>query len=127
MIAVLKHLHITCVALSYLLFFLRGTWALRGSSLLGRRWVRIAPHAVDTALLASAIALAWQMGLSPLAHPWLMAKIIALCLYIGLGFIAISLGRTWRVRLAAWLLAQGVFFYIVAVAFAKAVMPWTAI
>lgn len=124
MTAMLKHLHITCVALSYLLFLLRGIWVLRHSPMMERRWVKIAPHAVDTALLASAITLAWQLGLSPLAQPWLMAKIIALCFYIGLGFIAIRFGRSQRVRLGAWLLGQGVFFYIVAVALTKDVLPW---
>ena len=124
MTAMLKHLHITCVALSYLLFLLRGIWVLRHSPMMERRWVKIAPHAVDTALLASAITLAWQLGLSPLAQPWLMAKIIALCFYIGLGFIAIRFGHSQRVRLGAWLLGQGVFFYIVAVALTKDVLPW---
>ncbi len=124
MTAALKHLHMTCVALSYLLFCARGIWVLRGSPMMQRRWVKVVPHAVDTMLLASAIALAWRLGLSPLAHPWLMAKIIALLFYIGLGFVAIRFGRTQRVRLAAWLLGQGVFFYIVAVAITKDVLPW---
>ncbi len=125
--AALKHLHVTCVALSYLLFLLRGVWMLRDSPLLRRRWAKIAPHAVDTLLLASAITLAWRLGLSPLAHPWLMAKIIALVLYIGLGFVALRFGRTRTVRLTAWLLGQGAFFYIVAVALTKDVMPWHAL
>lgn len=119
-----KHLHVSCVALSFILFFLRGIWVLRASPIMRQRWVKIAPHAVDTLLLASAAALAWQLGLSPLVHPWLMAKIIALLFYIGVGFVAIRFGRTQRVRLAAWLLGQGVFFYIVAVALTKEVMPW---
>ncbi len=120
----LKHLHVTCVALSYALFFLRGIWVLRGSPILRQRWVKIAPHAVDTLLLASAITLAWRLGLSPLAQPWLMAKIIALFGYIGLGFVALRFARTPRAHLGAWLLGQGVFFYIVAVALTKDVMPW---
>ncbi|HKB59331.1 MAG TPA: SirB2 family protein [Gallionellaceae bacterium] len=123
MTALLKHLHITCVALSYTLFFLRGVWMLRASPLMQQRWVKIAPHTVDTLLLASAIALAWHLGISPLSHPWLMAKIIALLLYIGLGFIAMRFGRTRRTRLAAWLLGQGVFSYIVAVAITMEVVP----
>lgn len=123
----LKHLHVACVALSYLLFFLRGLWVLRASPMMRKRWVKVAPHAVDTLLLASAIALAWQLGISPLTHPWLMAKIIALLFYIGLGFVAIRVGRTRHVRIAAWVLGQGVFFYIVAVALTKDVLPWRMI
>jgi uncharacterized membrane protein SirB2 len=127
MIPALRHLHITCVVLSYILFFLRGIWMLRASPLMRRRWVKVAPHVVDTLLLASAITLAWRLDLSPLAHPWLMAKIVALLIYIGLGFVAMRFGRTQRLRLAAWLLGQGVFFYIVAVALTKNVTPWMAL
>ncbi len=120
----LKHLHITCVALSYSLFFLRGIWMLHDSSLLQQRWVKIAPHMVDTLLLASAIALAWQLGISPLAAPWLGAKIVALLFYIVIGAYALKRGRTKRIRLIAWLAAQMVFFYIVSVAVTHDPAPW---
>lgn len=120
----LKHLHITCVALSYSLFFLRGIWMLHDSSLLQQRWVKIAPHMVDTLLLASAIALAWQLGISPLAAPWLGAKIVALLFYIVIGAYALKRGRTKRIRLTAWLAAQMVFFYIVSVAVTHDPAPW---
>ncbi len=125
MIAMLKHIHMTTVALSYVLFFLRGIWSLRASYIMQNRWVKIVPHAVDTVLLGSAIALAWEMGISPLAAPWLLAKIVALLVYVGLGFVAIDFARRYYVRLFFWLAAQAVFFYIVAVAFTKNVMPWT--
>jgi uncharacterized membrane protein SirB2 len=121
---VLKSIHITCVVLSYALFLLRGIWMLRDSPAMHRRWVRIAPHAVDSLLLASAIALAWQLGISPFAAPWLAAKIIALLLYIVVGAIALKHGKTRHIRLAAWLGAQVVFFYIVGVAVTRDPMPW---
>jgi uncharacterized membrane protein SirB2 len=120
----LKHIHITFVALSFALFFLRGVWMLRDSSLLQQRWVRIAPHMVDSVLLASAIALAWQLGYSPLTHSWLAAKIVALLLYIVIGSIALKRGKTKRIRLVAWLTALSVFFYIVSVAVTHSPAPW---
>lgn len=123
----LKHLHVTCVALSYALFFLRGVWMLRGTLAQQGRWVRIVPHMVDTVLLGSAIALAVQLGISPVSAPWLMAKIIALLLYIALGAVALRRGRTQRIRLAAWLSAQAVFFYIVSVAVTHDPAPWNAL
>lgn len=123
----MKHIHITAVVLSYALFFLRGVWSLRASHIMRQRWVRIVPHVVDTVLLGSAITLAWQMNLSPLHAPWLLAKIIALVAYIGLGFVALDFARTYRNRLLFWLLAQGVFFYIMAVAITKDVAPWRAL
>jgi uncharacterized membrane protein SirB2 len=120
----LKSIHITCVALSYSLFFLRGVWMLRDSSLLRQHWVKTVPHLVDTVLLASAIALAWQLGVSPLEHTWLASKIVALLLYIGIGSVALKRGKTKRLRLFAWLTAQVVFFYIVSVAVTNDPLPW---
>jgi uncharacterized membrane protein SirB2 len=122
--ALIKSIHIGCVALSYSLFFLRGVWMLHDSPVLQQRWVRIAPHTVDSVLLASAIALAWQLGISPLTHPWLAAKIVALLLYIGIGTFALKRGKTKRIRLVAWLIAQLVFFYIVSVAVTHSPAPW---
>ena len=100
---------------------------LRGSSILQQQWVKIAPHVIDTLLLASAITLAIQLKISPLSAPWLMSKIIALLLYISLGTIAIKRGKTRTVRLSAWLAAQGVFFYIVSVALTHNPQPWQAL
>ncbi len=112
----LKLVHISCVVLSFSLFFLRGIWLLRGSPLLRQRWVKIAPHSVDTVLLLSAIILAWQLGYTPFNSPWLAAKILALLLYIGLGMVAFRFAKTNPMRLVAWLAAQLTFFYIVAAA-----------
>lgn len=92
--------------------------------MLQQRWMKIVPHVVDTALLASAITLAWQLNISPLDAPWLAAKIIALLLYIIVGSIALKRGKTKHVRLIAWLIAQGIFFYIVSVAVTHTPSPW---
>ena len=119
---VLKQLHIACVVLSYAGFFVRGVWMMRGSPLLAARWVRIAPHVNDTVLLASAIALAAMSGQYPLERGWLTAKVIALALYVVLGTVALRPGRTRSVRIAAWIAAQCVFLYIVAVAVTRS--PW---
>lgn len=100
---------------------------LRSSPMLQERWVKIAPHAVDTMLLASAITLAIQLGISPFSAPWLMTKIIALLLYISLGTIAIKRGKTRTIRLSAWIAAQGIFFYIVTVALTHNPQPWQAL
>jgi len=113
---VLKLIHISAVALSCTLFFLRGVWMLSESSVSHRRWTKIVPHTIDTVLLASAIALAWQMGYTPFNSPWLEAKIFALLLYIGLGMLAFRFARSRRARLLAWLSAQAVLLYIVAAA-----------
>jgi uncharacterized membrane protein SirB2 len=112
----LKIIHVSSVVASFTLFFLRGIWLLRGSPVMRQRWVKIAPHSIDTVLLVSAIALAWQLGVTPFNSPWLTAKIVALLVYIGLGMLAFRFARTTAQRLTAWLGAQLVFGYIVAAA-----------
>lgn len=114
--SLLKIIHLGAVVVSFALFFLRGVWLLRGSPVMQQRWVKVAPHSVDTVLLASAIALAWQLGVTPFNSPWLTAKIVALLVYIGLGMLAFRFARTTAQRLTAWLGALLVFGYIVAAA-----------
>jgi uncharacterized membrane protein SirB2 len=115
----LKHFHMGCAALSGSLFLLRGAWMLRASAMLQQRWVRIAPHVVDTLLLASAIGLAVWSHQYPGRQPWLTAKIAALLGYIVLGTIALKRGRTGGQRLAAFAGALALFAYIVTVAITK--------
>ncbi|TAN84195.1 MAG: regulator SirB [Gallionella sp.] len=112
----LKAIHVTCAASSFVLFFLRGIWSLNGSPIMRQRWVKLVPHIVDTLLLASAIALAFTIRQYPFVDAWLTAKVAGLLLYIGLGLIALRYGRSKTVRLSAWLAAQAVFVYIVLVA-----------
>ena len=119
---VLKSIHQSMAALSFAGFFARGVGMLRDAEWLQARFVRTAPHVVDTVLLASAIALVWTIGLSPFQTPWLMAKIAGLLVYIGLGLVALRLGETKTLRVAAWLAAMVVFAYVVSVAVSKD--PW---
>lgn len=115
----LKYVHVSCVVLSYSLFFVRGVWMMHDSAWLARRWVRIVPHVIDTVLLASAIAMAVVIQQYPFVAPWLTAKVIGLVVYIGLGMVALKQGRTKRMRIVAWIAAQVVFLYIIAVAILK--------
>ena len=114
--AVLKQIHVACVAISYAGFFVRGVWMIRDSAMLERRWVKMAPHVNDTLLLATAIALAWMLGQYPFVHAWLTAKVVALIGYVLLGTVALKPGRPKGARIVAWAAAQIVFLYIVMVA-----------
>ena len=97
--AAIKLVHAGAAALSIGLFALRGAWMLRSPQRLQRRWVRIAPHVIDTVLLASALWLAWQLGADG-TRGWLWAKVIALCAYIALGTVALKRAHA-RVRIVA--------------------------
>lgn len=121
----LKHIHVTCAAISFALFFLRGIWSLNDSPIMKQRWVKIVPHFVDTALLASAFGLAYTIQQYPLIDAWLTAKFFALLLFITLGSVALKHGKTKAIRLSAWLGAQVVFFYIVLVALNHDPVPFS--
>ena len=111
-----KSLHVGCVILSLGGFAARGALMLAASPLLERRFVRVAPHVVDTVLLASALWLCGLIGQYPFLQPWLTAKVLGLLAYIVLGTIALRRGRTRGIRLAAFAAAAASAFYIVSVA-----------
>ncbi|MBC3916620.1 SirB2 family protein [Undibacterium sp. CY18W] len=119
----IKHLHMTCAALSGSLFLLRGIWMLRSSAMLTRRWVKVLPHVIDTVLLASALTMVFWSGQYPFRQDWLTAKLLALILYIVLGSIALKRGKTPAIRAVALLAALLVFAYILSVALTRQPIP----
>lgn len=114
-----KDIHVSCVIVTFLLFFVRGLWMIVDSDLLQRKWAKWVPPVIDTALLTSAIVLAVTIHQYPFVHAWLTAKVVALLFYIALGMLALTYGKTKNKRISAWLAAQLCFFYIVAVAITK--------
>ncbi len=124
--ALLRSLHVATVLATLLLFLLRGFWMMTASPRLQDRWIRVVPHANDTLLLFAAVAMLAVGGLNPLEQPWLLAKIVGLLAYIGLGTLALKRGRTRAIRVKALIAALGVFGYIVAVALTKQVVPGLA-
>ena len=115
----LKLIHVSCVVLSFSGFVFRGILAIRGSSLLNLRLLKILPHAIDSLLLLSALALVYSTQLSVINTPWLIAKLIALPCYIGLGVVALRPATSEKMRYLAWTAALIVFLYIVSVAISK--------
>lgn len=119
----LKLLHQACALLSVSGFALRGGLMLADSALLRQRWMRTWPHLIDTLLLVSGLWMAVNLQLHPGNSPWLAAKLVALLVYIGLGFVALRLGRTRRVRTLAFAGALACFAYIGLVAATRSVIP----
>lgn len=115
----LKLIHQGAVALSITGFFARGLGALAGAAWTQGRAAKRLPHVVDTVLLASAVALAWQLRLNPLAAPWLAAKIGGLLLYIALGMAALKPRLPRPLRAACWAGALVTVVWIVTVAITK--------
>lgn len=118
----LKHLHMLCALISITGFTLRGIWMLVDSELLNKKFVKIAPHIVDTILLVTAFLLAWQLGQYPFTATWLTAKFLGLLAYIALGMIALKKGKTKAVRATAFILALVTFVYILGVARTKSAL-----
>jgi len=114
-----KHVHVSCVVLSLAGFVTRGALMLVNSSMLQARFVRIAPHVVDTVLLASAIWLTLMIGQYPFVQGWLTAKVAGLVVYIALGSIALKPGRLRTTRIAAFAGALCAAAYVVSVALTK--------
>jgi uncharacterized membrane protein SirB2 len=115
----IKYLHVACVILSLSGFAARGALMLAESPYLNVRWVRVAPHLVDTVLLASAAWLAWALQQYPFVHGWLTAKVVGLLAYIGFAMVALRRGRTKRIRTAFLLLAVASAAYVVWVALTR--------
>ncbi len=120
----LKLIHIALAVISISGFAVRGWWMLFAPANLERRWVKVAPHIVDTLFLASGIALLLTLGLPLLQTGWLQAKLVALVAYVVLGSIALRRGRTHQVRIIALVLALAAFVYIVGAALSKSAASW---
>jgi len=119
-----KSIHVGCALLSISLFFIRGLWMMTDSPWRQRPTVKVLPHIVDTTLLVSAILLVVQTDQYPLEQSWLLAKISALLVYIGLGLVALRFGPSKPIRIGAWLAAMVTFLYIYSVAITRNPMPF---
>ena len=115
----MKNVHVACVVTTIVLFLVRGAWMIQGTLRDKGRWVRVAPHVIDTVLLASAIAMVILLGHYPGTAGWLTAKVIGLVVYILLGTIALKRGKTLPVRITAFAGALATFAYVVSVALTR--------
>ena len=118
MYQILKHAHLTFVALSLLSFGVRGIDLFVHASVLENRWVKPLAHVISALLLVSGFVLAAQLSMSPGNQPWLMAKLVGLVVYVGLGIAAFRVPNP-NARRLFWVGALVVFAYIVSVAFSK--------
>ena len=108
-----------CAVISIVGFVVRGALRIANAGVLQRKWIRIAPHVIDTVLLLSAIGLMVSIQQYPFVNGWLTAKFIGLLVYIFLGVVTMRIAKTQPVRVLAYLLAIATFGYIAAVAMAK--------
>lgn len=120
----LRQIHTLAAVISIAGFVLRGYWMLVDSCWLKHRITRIAPHIVDTILLSGAVGMLLMLSLNPFSQSWLLAKIVALVLYILLGTVALRRGPTLQVRVLAFVTALLTYGYVVGVAISKSPASW---
>jgi uncharacterized membrane protein SirB2 len=116
-------LHKLAVLISIIGFFGRGIGHIFEQNWVTKKPVKILPHIVDTLLIVSAFAIVFITGFS-FSDPWILAKIIGLVLYVGLGLMAFRFAKTRGMKALYWLLALVVLFYLVAVAMHKQAWPF---
>jgi len=113
----LKHLHLSLIAISFLLFLIRGFWLLSNSPRLQQKLIKILPHPVNLLLILSGFGVAYSLNL-PVSTPWILAKLVALLVYVALGILAFK--QTTRAKQILFFSAALLtFVYIVSVAVTK--------
>jgi uncharacterized membrane protein SirB2 len=113
----IKLLHLLCVISSLISFVGRVVLTEMQSLVLKKKTLKVVPHVIDTLLLMTGIALVIQGHWFSGEHTWLVAKLLALLAYIGLGILAMRIrGHT---RWFAFVGAMMCFIYMGIVAVSK--------
>ena len=121
---ILKLTHIACVVISGSLFIYRyAKLRMRPDQPLAKA-LKVLPHINDTVLLASAIGMLSLIGLNPFTTPWLLAKILALLVYITLGAICMRSLPGSKHQTISFVAAISVFTYSLLVGLSKQVFPF---
>ncbi|AXR06122.1 SirB2 family protein [Salinimonas sediminis] len=108
-----KHIHLTAVALSALLFIFRFILLQADAGMRHQKWLKVVPHVIDTVLLASALWLCTLLSQWPFINDWLTFKFTGLILYILMGLFALKWGRSAPMR---WIGFVGALTWLVLIA-----------
>lgn len=114
-----KHLHLTMVAITILLFLIRAVMLLAWPKGLQKKLFKILPHVVDTLLILSAVGLLVAMQMNPLHVGWVLAKIVGLLLYIAFAVYAFKKANSLGEKILGLALAGTALIYIAKVALAR--------
>ena len=125
--ALVKALHITAVTLTGLVFLVRGLLVQAGRTTIAfAAPLRYASYAIDTLLLASALALVAMLPPAVFANHWLHVKVALVLAYIVLGSFALKRARTRRGRAVFFIAAIAAYATIVGIAIAHHPLGWIA-
>jgi uncharacterized membrane protein SirB2 len=102
-----KHTHMMLVAMSVIFFIVRFVLHLRQSRIMEIKFVKVAPHVIDTFLLLSGFTLCFMIKQYPFVDPWMTEKIICVAAYIALGIMALKSNRNKLFKFFAFIGAIG--------------------
>jgi uncharacterized membrane protein SirB2 len=94
-----KHLHLTFMLLSVLLFLTRFVLTLNASPILQKKALKIAPHIIDTLWIITAIGLCLMVQQYPFVNPWVTEKLLAFVMYFFMVIFTLKLAKTHLMRL----------------------------
>ncbi|MGZ4969190.1 MAG: SirB2 family protein [Methylobacter sp.] len=113
----IKSFHMIFILLSISSFVGRVYLAEKRPEMLEQKWIKIGPHIINSLLLLTGFILVFQGSWLSGEYGWIVAKLIALLGYVGLGIVAIKSQGDMRWKAFAGAIAC--FIYIVAVAVSK--------
>jgi uncharacterized membrane protein SirB2 len=102
-----KHTHLMFIAMSVIFFIVRFVLHLRKSPIMEKKFVKVAPHVIDTFLLLSGFTLCFMIKQYPFVDPWMTEKIICVAAYIALGVMALKSNRNKLFKFFAFIGAIG--------------------
>ncbi|MGJ8691334.1 MAG: SirB2 family protein [Thalassotalea sp.] len=115
----MKHLHMTLAILSVSLFTLRFIWSLMNSVQLEKKWVKIAPHIIDTCLILVGVTMWISLALNPLEQMWFAEKLLGVVAYIVTVTYTLKFARNNLMKVFGYLGAIGWVILVVRVAITK--------
>ena len=119
MYAIAKHSHLMLITLSVSFLLIRVLAVSCNAQWVRKKWVKIAPHIIDTFLLISAVTLMMIIQQYPGSAHWLNAKVVALIGYIGFASFAFKGQKPIYIRAVFLLLALSCIGYMGVVAVTK--------
>jgi uncharacterized membrane protein SirB2 len=111
----IKFFHLIFILLSISSFVGRVYLAEKRPEMLEQKWIKTGPHIINSLLLLTGFTLVFQGSWFSGEYGWIIAKLIALLGYVGLGIVAIKSQGDLRWKAFAGALACFVYIAIAAV------------
>ncbi len=111
----IKIIHLTFILASLVSFIGRITLSQFNPEVLNNKFIKIAPHVIDTILLLSGITLVMQGGWLEGNYGWIESKVILLLCYVALGVMAMRFSGAKRWLAFTGAIACYIFIFSIAI------------